>query len=910
MRNYLFVIGALLFSAVSLGFIIDEEPLKKIVSNLETFRKKFPQEKVHLHLDKPYYAIGDSIWFKAYVVEAEKNMPTNKSKVLYVDLINEKDLIVKSLKLQLMAGLGWGDFPLPDTLQAGNYRLRAYTNWMRNFGNEYFFDKTLAIGNAVSNNIVTDVKYTLSQEGQNEKITANISYRDMNGVILASKPVSYQVFQSGKPINGSGITDDKGVLQLSFINNNTGNFQSKKITTQISLNAKSKASASFPVNVSLSLSEVTFFPEGGELVEGIRSKIAFKALGVNGKSVNISGNIVDNENTIVTSFKSEHAGVGILGLLPQTSKKYTAIVKFDDGSEKRIQLPDPKGQGYVLSVNNNDPENLLVKVSASENLLNKGDITIVGQSNGIIHYMSKNAMNSPVLSASVPKSRFPNGILQLTLFSAESQPIAERIVFINRTGFLQITPSLNKTSYGSKEKVNLALDVKNSKGEPVTGSFSVSVVDETKVPFKETDEHTIMSDLLLTSDLKGYIERPNYYFTNSNETTNRHLDYLMLTQGWRRFTWKDILTEQYPVTAFQAENNMNISGRVLTFGGKPLAKSKISLFSSAGSLFLIDTLTDEDGKFNFTDLIFKDSTRFIVQARSSKDKKYVDIKLDPTSSQSVSPNKNYPDFETNVNQSILAYLKNSTEQYKELRRINSTISLDEVKITAEKKPIISRSGNLNGPGMADHVILGNQIENCFNILQCIANRTSGIKLEPNGKLYMKRSMNNTFDPALNPLQPMSIVLDGIMISQSGPDQEGANEFDILQSYNSNDIESIEILKSTNFTTIYGTGGYGGVLIINTKIGAKIASATPGLIKYTPKGFYPSREFYSPNYKSGSSQPDLRTTIYWNPQVIVNNGKNMPVEYFNAAGKGTYKIIIEGIDADGNIGRTLYNYKVN
>ena len=147
MKKYLILLFSVIASLIVLGFVRDDEPLKKILQQIEKYRLQYPQEKIHLHMDKPYYAIGDNIWFKAYVVTAEKNELSDLSKILYVELINDKDSVKQSLALPLTMGLAWGDFSLSDSLKEGNYRIRAYTNWMRNFGEEYFFDKTFTIGN-------------------------------------------------------------------------------------------------------------------------------------------------------------------------------------------------------------------------------------------------------------------------------------------------------------------------------------------------------------------------------------------------------------------------------------------------------------------------------------------------------------------------------------------------------------------------------------------------------------------------------------------------------------------------------------------------------------------------------------------------------------------------------------------
>ena len=277
MKNRLLILCFLVF-ALTIGFIIDDEPLKKIFMQLEKYRSEYPQEKVHLHMDKPYYAIGDSIWFKAYVVNAEKNGLSNLSKILYVDLINDKDSIKQSLMLQLRSGLAWGDFTLSDYLPEGNYRIRAYTTWMRNFGEEYYFDKTIRIGNSFSNNIITDVKYTYTKiNATNHKVVADIKYTYLDGKPVVKKEVSYDVQLSFRNIlKSKGITDDQGNLQITFVNNQPFILKSGKIYTLLKLDDKSFVNKTFPVKATSNDVNVQFFPEGGDLVTNVRSKVAFK----------------------------------------------------------------------------------------------------------------------------------------------------------------------------------------------------------------------------------------------------------------------------------------------------------------------------------------------------------------------------------------------------------------------------------------------------------------------------------------------------------------------------------------------------------------------------------------------------------------------------------------------------------
>lgn len=893
----LFAFSTLLIS----GFIRDDEPLKKILRQLEKYRLGYPQEKVHLHLDKPYYAIGDNIWFKAYVVTAEKNELSDLSKVLYVELINDKDSIKKSLKIPLNMGLCSGDFNLTDSLREGNYRIRAYTTWMRNFGEDYFFDKTISIGNSISNTVLTKVDYSYSKEARGQKVNALINYSDMNGEPLAGKEVNYQIELDFRSIlKGKGITDSKGDLQISFINNQPFVLKSGRIMTTIRLDEKRVLSKNFPVKSTSSESDVQFFPESGDLINGISTQVGFKAVSSDGLGIPVSGYISNQNNERIAEFKSEFAGMGAFSIRPNSNDIYTATIRFEDGSEKAFKLPRVKSQGYVLRADNSDKEELKIRVFTSITAREDDELTLVAQTNGQVHFVSRNKLVSKTFNANIPKSRFPTGILQLTLFSPQNEPVAERLVFINHSDFLQIGINSNKAEYSKREKTKLEFNIGTPEGIATIGSFSVAVIDESKVPYDDASETTIISNLLLSSDLKGFIEKPNYYFTDVDQHKIRQLDYLMLTQGWRRFEWKNIMADAYPSLVYRPETNMQISGKVISLSGRPVAGGKVTLFSSAGNVFLLDTLTNANGEFNFDNLYFNDSTKFIIQARNEKDKKNVEIRLDRIPPQLVTKNKNEAMLEVNVNQSILPYLKNSRNQYDELRKyglISRNIMLEEVKIV-EKKQEVKNSTNLNGAGRADAVITAAQLENCFDIVNCLQGRIAGI-IVMNGMVYSMRSMNSLMGPV-----PMQVVIDGAYVEPT-----------FLSAINPRDVETIEVLKSSSMTGIYGMRGTGGVLVVNTKrgeINRDYRSFAPGIVSFNPQGFFKGREFYAPNYADPSINPaipDLRTTIYWNPNVVSDSNGNASVEFYNADGTGNYKVVVEGINVQGNIGRQIYRYSV-
>jgi len=891
---------------ITAGFINydNDYPIEKIVQQLNTWAANYTYEKVYLQFDKPYYAVGDDMWFKAYVTLGPEHKLSGLSGVLNVELIDERDSVVQRIKLPVVSGLTWGDFALNDTLHEGNYRVRAYTNWMRNAGEDYFFDKHISIVNAVSNKVFTKTNYTISTENGQQKVNALINYTDFDGKPYANKEVRYTVGAGDKTLaKGKGLTDDKGNLTIAFVNNPTNPLSGGVITTSLKLDDKSIVTKTIPVKTVSANIDVQFFPEGGYLVNDVTSKVAFKAVSADGLGADIKGTITDDANTVLATFNSKHLGMGVFNLMPITGKSYKANIVFADGSSKSYDLPQAIDKGYVLAIDNSDTDKVHLKISTSRPMLlvsQDDTLSLIAQAGGVIYYAAKSRPGIAVFTADIPKSKFPSGIIQFTLISAKQGALNERLVFIQNPDQLKLDVNTDKQSYSPGQKVSIKLNAKNGDDKPVQGSFSVAVVDETKVPVKEEDESTILSNLLLTSDLKGYVEKPNYYFTNVNEQTRADLDLLMLTQGYSRFEWKDVLSNNFPAVTYHPEKTLEIEGHITKMGGKPLANAKVTLAATKGGLFFLDTVTDAQGKFKFDNLAFNDSLRFVIQARTEKNGKYVKIVIDNMAPQKISSNKNAPDFKLNVDEGLTTYLQSSKTLYTEQLKYGlatNTIVLKEVEIndTRQQKQV-KNSTNLNGPGNADQVLTSDKIPpGCIQFGQCLTGVLTFISFDRNGVPYSRGAK-------------MSVCLDGVFL----PDDE-------IADINMNDIASIEVLRTIGYFAIYGYhAGGGGVIVLTSKSGEdmeneRLSEPAPGIIVYSPLGYHKIRTFYSPQYddpKTNIPVANLRSTIYWNPNMITDKDGNTSFQYFNAGSKGTYRVIIEGIDNDGNIGRRVFRYKVD
>lgn len=901
MKRKFIILTVALFSLVSTltlsAFIYVDDPFDALLKKLEEFYTKNPNEKVHLHLDKPYYAIGDDIWFKAYVIDSRTATPSLISNILYVELINSADSIKAQLKLPIQSGITWGDFKLSDSLTEGNYRIRAYTQWMRNSGPAYFYDKTIKIGNSWANKVFTKTSNEYSVEGNGQRLKSTIQFADANRAPYKEADVSYEVQLSGRNITrGRAKTSATGEINIDILNNQPNIYKSGTIVTRLTMANGTKVTKTIPIKTTSAATDVQFFPESGSLVEGLPSKIAVKAVNSNGLGENVTGKIIDNEGSEILGFETTYLGMGAFTLNPAPGRTYRAKVKFANGTESTIDLPKIEKTGYVLAVNNTDTAKINLKVMLTADLQNTGELKLVGQKNGNIYFVTKLSSAKQVVSVVVPKADIPSGLAQITLFSATNVPVAERIIFINSLADkIDLKMDAVKSSYVRRGKVDLSFTAK-ANAKPVQGSFSVAVTNNSVVAPDPENESNIYTSMLMSSELAGYIEKPNHYFLNNDAKTKAELDLLMLTQGWRKIDWKKITAEQMPAVTYQPEKSLKVSGTI-TKGGKPVPKGKVSLFSNSGGFFMVDTVSDVNGKFSFNDIAFTDSVKFVVQARTEKNNKNVQIDLDVVPKQVVTVNKNTGDIEVNVNETMRSYLQQSENYFNELVKrglLERTIMLNEVKIVEKKNPA-PNSANLNGAGRADQVITAKDLETAISLSQYLQGRVAGLTVM-NGQAVLMRSGGRG---------SMSIVLDGMNMG---------SEFS-LDDINVFDIETVEVLKTIGNTAIYGGGGSNGVLVITTKRGAGTATGydrySPGIVLYSPKGYQRIREFYSPKYDvKPDTKPDLRTTVYWNPHVVSDPTGKATFNYFNSDLPGSYRVVIEGIDVSGNLARQVFNYQVD
>ncbi|RZM10368.1 MAG: TonB-dependent receptor, partial [Pedobacter sp.] len=376
---------------LTLSFVpIDADPVEKIVASLQRWADTNPQEKVYLHTDKPYYSVGDTIWFKGYITVGSKHQLSALSGALYVDLISETDSLTRSIKLPIISGMTKGDFVLPDSsFKEGNYRLRAYTQWMRNAGPDFYFDKVITIGNSIIDPVFAKIDYEYGKVGDKATTMAVITYTNDKGDPYMNKPVNYDIREGYNSLKkDKQSTDASGQIKIPLQVGKSGKLGDINVVTKIETATKELTLKKFIVNLVSTQTDVQFFPESGSLVNGLRNRVAFKASGTTGLGVPIKGVVLDNENKEVATFESLHLGMGSFRLAPEAGKSYQAKITYPDGSENTVKLPSAVDNGFALGVfNDAETDTVLVRINGSDAALKNGpqQVSLVVQSAGMVY---------------------------------------------------------------------------------------------------------------------------------------------------------------------------------------------------------------------------------------------------------------------------------------------------------------------------------------------------------------------------------------------------------------------------------------------------------------------------------------------------------------------------------------------
>ncbi|MDO3642405.1 hypothetical protein [Mucilaginibacter sp. L3T2-6] len=913
----------------------------KLTGAIDSFINKAAVEKLYIQFDRASYAIGDTIWFKAYLLNASGLAPSLKSGILYAELANDSNKVVQRIMLPVSHGLSWGDIAIdPKTFREGGYTLRAYTNWMRNFGETSIFKQQFYFSDPNIKKWLINSRFDLVKSENIEKAKLRLQFNQLNNEPVILKDLQLSVLHDGKILYSSkSRTKLDGTADVDFtLKYPVKNFS---IMAQETDNINDKHSVIIPVNINRPEKiDLQFMPESGPLIAGVPSHIGFKAINEDGEAADVEGRIFDSKQHEVTKFKSAHMGIGAFDFEPVAGEVYTARIDSPVNTSTLYKLPTVLLTGTMLKINAMPGQDSLVVIVAGANA--KGSYYLVGQTNSGVCYSAIINLSGDGVRFKIPTTPFPSGIARFTLFSDAREPLNQRLVFINHNDFLKFRANPDNITYLPGDSINFQIEVTDNKGQPVTSDFSVAVTDDSLVKIDTVTRPNIVSTLLLTSDLKGTIEEPGYYFqADAGGRIAQHLDNLMLTQGWVNYDWKDVFGKQVP-PLFPAETDFVIRGRVTNVFNKPVANSQVLLFSKKTRL-LIDRLTDKDGRFEIRDIIPLDTPVYVMQARNKRGKSF---------NVSLSVDEFKPPAFASSGQTSVPWYVNSTN--KTLDIMKKTIAaktardtfkgnghiLKEVKITAKK--FIKDSQNPNGPGNADVVIDEKELEKAGRktFLDLLLERVPGFregffllvgsqfskKVQDDDAMY--RYITDGIGPTANTDwyfvndQPVKIIVDGVSLYKIY-DVDDISPFmsikDYLTSHSAEDIKGIEVSHSAKYGLKYFSMEYGmtvnpwdiAYVEITTRSGnGPYIPFTPGTYLYKPMPFSLPRQFYQPKYRvhnNDGAAGDNSATIFWKPNMVTDNKGQTTVDFHAPYKPGVYTLIVEGTDMNGHLG--VYSRKI-
>lgn len=762
-------------------------------------------------------------------------------------------------------------FTLPATLPAGDYYLRGYSNWMLNEDPDFFFSRNIKIGNSIDNTIVSSIEY---QQEDDTHYTAKIKFTSNVQAVFENTTIKYLYLENGKIKNkGKKKTDENGWISISLPDLKSP--AARRIEVEFD-DPQYIYKRTFHLPVFTNDFDVKFFPEGGALLSIPHQNVAFKAQGADGFSKEVEGFLFNSKGDTLTNFRSEHNGMGIFTMNPVNNETYYVTVRTNDSITKRFDLPaiEPKGISIAMSHYKQEIRYEIQKTEATEW---PQKLFLLAHTRGKLAILQP--INPKRTFGKMNDSLFTEGITHFMLIDEQGNALSERLIFVpdHKPNQWQITA--DQPTYGKREKVSLQIAAKDNEGNPVEGTFSVSITDRKSIQ-PDSLADNILSNLLLTSDLKGYVEDPAYYFLNQDARTLRSIDYLMMTHGWRRHKMENVLRTPSLNFTNYIEKGQTISGRIMGFFGANVKKGPICVLAPKYNI-IATTETDEKGQF-IVNTSFRDSTTFLVQARTKKGFAGVDILMDPPQYPVATHKAPYFNGATTFMED---YLMNTRDQYY-MEGGMRVYNLKEVTVTAKRERPSSKS--IYTGGINTYTVEEDRLQGYGQTAFDAASRLPSVTITNGSEIHIR----NNSEPAI-------IVIDDIVYEDAS---------DILKDIQVSDMSSISLLRGAD-AVILGPRASGGAVVITLKDPRNLpARPAQGIITYTPLGYSESVEFYHPTYdtpeKKNAQRSDFRSTVYWNPELRLDAEGKATIEYYTPDSTAPEDIIIEGVDKNGKVCRIL------
>jgi hypothetical protein len=782
-------------------FIFEKGQAQVYDSALAVYDEQFPHEKMHIQFDRNMYNVGETLFYKLYILNGLEW--TNLSKNVYVMWYDNNGAFLKETVAPLFQSSAKGSFDVPRDYKGSFLHVKAYTRWMLNDDSVFLYERNI-------------------------------------------------------PIN-------------------------------VEKNTKQK-------NTQSTVTKVELFPEGGVLVNDLKSRVAFKATNPAGAPVFIKGVLVNNKNKVLDTLKVAHDGMGSFKLKPVAGETYELNWTDENAQKGSTPIMPAKPSGVVMNVTM-DNEKAYVTVERSFDVPDnfKKMKMLVHQNQQIIYKVDFKGEERIAQRASLPIEELPTGVLKISLFTDDWLPIAERIIFVNnRLHEFNAQVAIQIANVKKRGKNVIELYVKDT----TAANMSMSITDAAVVL---PDQQNIYSDFLLSNDIKGRVYNPAYYFSSDADSVAAHLDLVMLTNGWRKFDWEKIKNGVLPKQIYPAETDlMKITGKVY---GSIAPKVNENLL-----LNLVVLGKDSSKKMLFLPVgkngVFEDKTNF-----------YYDTSKIYYSINGKSKNNTYVVHFDNglLNQNFKQINFNPATSTDFWNDSLAKIKLDAILLEQERQKKLLQSLTLS------EVVVKSRTKSPVQILE--EKYATGFFAGGDG-ISFDLSADANMISSIDILTYLQAKVPGLSISLNGPQPtatwRGSNTDFFLDEMNTsiNQVQSIPITDISYIKAMrppfFGSigGGSGGAIAIYTKRGGnnKGGNVNSKGMEYAVLGGYSVfKEFYNPTYDKPADnfEVDSRATLYWNPYLLTNKkSARVRIEFYNNDISKKLQIVLEGINANGKLARVV------
>ncbi|SEJ63931.1 hypothetical protein SAMN04487995_5658 [Dyadobacter koreensis] len=765
---------------------------EEVSRKFQQYSQRAVQEKLYLHLDRSFYLVGETMWFKAYSVNAATSKYMDLSKVAYLEVMDKEQNALVQTKFSLSDGKGNGSLVLPSALLSGNYKVRCYTNWMKNFSSDFFFETEIRVVNPF-------VKF------------------DPN-------------------------PDEKAKLTY----------------------------------------DIQFFPEGGHLVKDIESKVGFRAVASDGKGFYFKGALINQNSDTLVRFEPRKFGIGNFTFKPESATGYKVVIRDRKGNSFTYSLPEIKEQGYVMQVREQSAKEIVVSVTGAGN----ENVSIFTHTHQDNRYTETKALVDGKVSFTIDKNKFGDGISHITVFSASGNPVCERLYFKRPSKDLMIDGKVSKDEYVTRDRVVMDLSTSSDAGIETLSDLSVSVFLADSIQTK--DQESISSYLFLSSDLKGSVESPEYYLQKNNKEVDVDIDNLMLTHGWRRFQWDNVLKENITYPNLPEFDGHFIFGKVIsTVTGEPAKNIGTYLAAPDSPARLYFARSNEKGEIRFEVKEFFGPKEVTIQTNLRQDSTYRFEMANPFSKSPLSSGLSSFQFDKTLENTLLT------------RSINmQTTNAFLPKWYKEAKYVFLDS--LAFFGAPDEKYFLDDFTRFPTMEEVMREYVRGVMVRRRQKEFHFIMMDKLFPQTFFTEDPL-ILLDGIPIFNT----------DKIMAFDPLKVKKIELMSARYFL---GFSASTGIVSLSTYRGDLAGfELDPRILVMPYEGPQIKREFYTPKYDTPVSLqsriPDFRNLLYWVPDVVTDAQGKSQISFYTSDQTGHYRVVVQGMTKNGLVGSKTFSFEV-